>query len=524
MKKLLSILITLTLVLGLTAAFAFESSAAGIVSIYEAVNAPTIDGVVDSEGYRLVCKTGDDPTGYLNTWEGCTVDDSMELWACWKGDFLYIAVKVVCNEPHIAYDSWTTRQEEHFIFNAHHMMTCICPDDPYKDCYIGDNEDGSWSWGGLNTSKYIYEWTIINPSQESDTEIADHFCGMSGLEGYEYKVVTEGGFDIYEQKIPLSKVTTSEAPNGIKGQVGSLFGFGFQIGLSDFGNGYANAGEERDYDDYVFYSDYFTGAKKVIGMAYCKLVSDIAKDPTQEESTTEPEAPTAIDTVCDIFPTLDGLWVKTDNGDDSINIEYSQGKTVINGSSAGTYPFAKANFPNTIYIGEGTYLVYDLSFDVGKTSIRLNGEKYVHTFMSDNLEDDTDDLLPGSFSGAISYEQLVELLGANEDGLVAITDMTVFTVDGAEITVNTFKLDPAYVPPVVEPDDPSEAPSEDPGAESEPEDESAPATESTPVVEDSTTVDDPEGGNTGLIIGIVAGVVAIAAIVVVVIILKKKKA
>ncbi len=516
MKKLLSILITLTLVLGLTAAFAFESSAAGIVSIYEAAKDPVVDGVIDSEGYRLVCKTGDDLTGYLKTWEGCTVDDSMELWACWKGDFLYIAIKVVCNGEHVAY---MDNAGEHYIFNAHHLMTCVCPDDPYKDCYVGDNEDGSWSWGGLYNKQFIYEWTIINPSQTTDADIADHFCGMSGLEGFEYKVVTDGGYDVYEQRIPLSKMTTSEAPNGVKGQVGSLFGFGFQLGLTDWGTGYT----DETYQDYVYYSEYFTGAKKVTGMAYCKLVSDIAKDPS-EESATEPQAPTAIDTVCDIFPTLDGLWVKSDVNGDSINIEYSQGKTVVNGSTAGNWPSAKAVFPTPVYVGEGTYLVYDLSFEVGKTSIRLNGENYVHTFMSDNLEANTQDLLPGEYSGAISYKQLVELLGANEDGLVAITDMTVFTVDGAEITFNTFKLDPAYVPPVVEPDDPSEAPSEDPDAESEPEDESVPTAESTPVVDDSTPADDSEGGKTGLIIGIAAGVVAIVAIVVVVVILKKKKA
>ncbi|MBQ3597884.1 MAG: hypothetical protein II987_01325 [Clostridia bacterium] len=523
MKKLLSILITLTLVLGLTAAFAFESSAAGIVSIYEAAKDPVVDGVVDSEGYRLVCKTGDDPTGYLNTWEGCTVDDTMELWACWKGDFLYIAIKVVCNGEHVAY---MNNASEHFIFNAHHLMTCICPDDPYKDCYVGDNEDGSWSWGGLYNKQFIYEWTIINPSQETESDIADHFCGMSGLEGFEYKVVTDGGYDVYEQKIPLSKMTTSEAPNGVKGQVGSLFGFGFQIGLSDYGNGYANAGEERDYDDYVFYSDYFTGAKKVVGMSYCKLVSDIAKDPAQEESTTEPEAPTALDTVCDIFPTLDGLWTKTDHDGASVNIEYSQGKTVVNGSVSGTWPSATANFPTTLYVGEGTYLVYDFSFESGTTSLRFNADRAIHTLIPDApLESGSDDLQPGEYSGAISYEQLAELMGTNEDGLVVINGFTVYSVNGAEITFNTFKLDPAYVPPVVEPGDESVPVDEsEPADESEPEDESVPTTESTPVVEDSTPADDSDGGNTGLIIGIVAGVVAIIAIVVVVVILKKKKA
>ncbi len=532
MKKLLSILITLTLVLGLTAAFAFESSAAGIVSIYESTADPVIDGVIEEDIYRFVCKTGNDPAGNIVTWPDCRVDDTMELWACWKGDFLYLAVKVVCNGEHIAY---MDNASEHFIFNAHYMMTCLCPDDPYKDEYTGDNEDGSWSWTALYNAGHVYEWTMINPSQETTSDIDNHFRDMSAKQGFEYKVSTADGFDIYEQKIPLSQVTTNAAPSGIKGQIGSLFGFGFSIGLSNHGEGYPGDPEKYpnyiEHDDMVYYSDYFTGDKNIHGLAYCKLVSDIKKDPGQEGSTTEPEAPTAIDTVCDIFPTLDGLWVKTDaeNGD-SINIEYSQGKTVISGSSSGSWPSAKAVFPNTIYIGEGTYLVYDLSFDVGKTSIRLNGEKYVHTFMSDNLEDNTDDLLPGSFSGAISYEQLVELLGANEDGLVAITDMTVFTVDGAEITFNTFKFDPAYVPPVVDPDDGNDGnesvpvDESEPATESEPEDESAPATESTPVVEDSTTVDDPEGGNTGLIIGIVAGVVAIAAIVVVVIILKKKKA
>ena len=520
MKKLLSILITLTLVLGLTAAFAFESSAAGIVSIYEAAKDPVVDGKIDSEGYRLICKTGDDATGYLKTWEGCTVDDSMELWACWKGDFLYIAVKVVCNGEHVAY---MDNAGEHYIFNAHHLMTCICPDDPYKNCYVGDNEDGSWSWGGLYNKQFIYEWTIINPSQDTDSDIADHFCGMSGLEGFEYKVVTEGGFDVYEQKIPLSKMTTSEAPNGVKGQVGSLFGFGFQLGLTDWGTGYT----DETYQDYVYYSEYFTGAKKVVGMAYCKLVSDIEKEPSQEESTEEPAAPEAMDTVCDIFPTLDGLWTKTDHDGASVNIEYSQGKTVINGSVSGTWPSATANFPTTLYVGEGTYLVYDFSFESGTTSIRFNADRAIHTLIPDApLESGSDDLQPGEYSGAISYEQLAELMGTNEDGLVVINGFTVYSVNGAEITFNTFKLDPAYVPPVVEdPDDeslPAESETES-ETESEPEDESVPATDDS-TGDTSAPAGEEDGGNTGLIIGIVAGVVAIVAIVVVVVILKKKKA
>ncbi len=527
MKKLLSILITLTLVLGLTAAFAFESSAAGVVSIYESATAPVVDGVIEEDVYRFVCETGNDPTGNIVTWPDCRVNDTMELWACWKGDFLYLAVKVVCNGDHIAY---MDNASEHFIFNAHYMMTCLCPDDPYKDEYTGDYDDGSWSWTALSNAGHVYEWTMINPSQESTADIDNHFLNMSQKEGFEYKVSTANGYDIYEQKIPLSQVTTKAAPNGIKGQVGSLFGFGFSIGLSDHGFGYPGDPETYpnyiEHDDMVYYSDYFTGDKNIHGLAYCKLVSDLVKDPTQEESTEEPEAPTAMDTVCDIFPTLDGLWTKTDHNGASVNIEYSQGKTVVSGSESGTWPSATANFPTTLYVGEGTYLVYDFSFESGTTSIRFNSDRAIHTLIPDApLESGSDDLQPGEYSGAISYEQLAELMGTNEDGLVVINGFTVYSVNGAEITFNTLKLDPAYVPPVVEPDDTSLPEESDPvDTESEPEDESVPATDDSTADTSAPVSGEEDGGNTGLIIGIIAGVVAIVAIVVVVVILKKKKA
>lgn len=520
-KKLLSILLMLTLVLGLTAAFTLESSAASIALIYESATDPVIDGVVDTEGYRLICETGSDPTGNLKTWEGCTVDDTMQLYACWKGDYLYLAVKVVCNGEHVAYKN-DAAGGTHYIFNAHHMMSCICPGDPYQEIYKGDNEDGTWSWGALYDAQHVWEWTIINPSQDTDSDIADHFRNMSAQEGFEYKVATADGYDIYEQKIPLSKVVNGTQTGGIKGEVGSLFGFGFQIGLTDWGDGYT----DETYEDYVYFSDYFTGDKYINGMAYCKLASDI--DHSNDPDTSEPEAPTAIDEQYDIFPQLDGLWTKTDSNGSVIDITYSAGTTVISGSTTGTYPSAVANFPKTVYIGQGTSLVYDLSFEVGKTSIRLNGQNYVHTLMSDNLETSTQDLLAGSYSGAITYEQLVELLGADENGLVAITDMTVFTVDGAEITFNTFKFDPAYVPPTTDNSDDVSVPADDSSEpaddSSEPaDDSSAPATDDSSAPATSDDASEEKDGNNGLIIGIVVAVVVIAAIVVFVV-LKKKKA
>ncbi len=520
-KKLLSVLVILTLVLGLTAAFALESSAASIALIYESATDPVIDGVVDSEGYRLVCETGADPTGNLKTWEGCTVDDTMQLYACWKGDYLYLAVKVVCNGDHVAYKN-DAAGGTHYIFNAHHMMTCVCPGDPYQEVYKGGNEDGSWDWSELYNASYVWEWTIINPSQETDSDIADHFRNMSAQEGFEYKVTTADGYDTYEQKIPLSKIVNSLQPNGVKAEVGSLFGFGFQMGLSDWGDGYT----DETFEDYVYFSDYFTGAKYINGMAYCKLASDLEKDPS--DTPEEPAAPEAIDEQYDIFPQLDGLWVATPHDEATVTVTYSQGTTVIGGSISGKWPSASATLPKTIYIGEGTSLVYDFSFDVGTTSIRVNDQKFLHDLIPDApIESGSGDLQPGTYSGAITYDQLVELLGADENGLVRIDSFTIYSVNGAEITFNTFKFDPSYVPPVVEPD--VSEPETDDSSEPEAVDPSEPADESTPTTNDSsapTTSDDAseeKGGNTGLIIGIAIAVVVVIAIVVVVVVVSKKK-
>lgn len=521
-KKLLCILMTLALVMGLTAAFALESSAAGVVNIYESATDPVVDGAIDAGVYRFVCATGDDPAGNIVTWPDCRVDDSMELWACWKGDFLYLAVKVACTD-HVAYMDNAT---EHFIFNAHYMMTCICPDDPYKDEYTGDYDDGSWSWSALYNAGHVYEWTIINPSQETTSDIDNHFLDMSSKEGFEFKVTTANGFDIYEQKIPLSQLSTKAAPAGIKGQVGSLFGFGFSIGLNDHGFGYPGDPEKYpnyiEHDDMVYYSDYFTGDKNIHGLAYCKLVSDIEKDPSQEES--EAPAPTPIDTPYDVFPQLDGLWTMTEDKGQNVSITYSQGTTVVTGSTEGNWPSAKANFPNKVYIGEGTYLVYDFTVDTGATSILFNGIQ-MQGLIDENLDAGSGDLYAGEYKGAISYDKLAEKLGTDENGYVILNDMQVYSVNGATVTFKTFKLDPTYVP-VDTPDvsDPEESVPEEStpvtDESEEVEDTSVPATDASDVSEDKA---DDKGGNTGLIIGIVIGVIAIIAVVVVIVLLKKKK-
>ena len=104
---------------------------------------------------------------------------------------------------------------------------------------------------------------------------------------------------------------------------------------------------------------------------------------------------------------------------------------------------------------------------------------------------------------------IVTLIGYDFEKLTAADDAVVF-----------------FVPNTAEqPDDSSEPSDEsDPVDESEPaDDESKPADESTPVVDNSEAAGEEDGGNTGLIIGIVAAVVAVVAIVVVIVIVKKKK-
>ena len=94
MKKLLSIILMLTLLVGLTVSIPLESSAEGtIVLIYESETAPVVDGSVDA-AYRQIATSSNDPTGNIVTNEGCTVDDYMEVYACWNGDSLYLLLKV----------------------------------------------------------------------------------------------------------------------------------------------------------------------------------------------------------------------------------------------------------------------------------------------------------------------------------------------------------------------------------------------------------------------------------------------
>lgn len=242
-----------------------------------------------------------------------------------------------------------------------------------------------------------------------------------------------------------------------------------------------------------------------------------------------PVVPGALEEKFDIFENCKDLWVKTPVNSSNITIETADGVTVVGGSAAGDYPWADATLPVPVLLGQGAYLVYDLTFDVGSTSLRANEIAFHQLFKGASIQAGSNDLLPGTYKGAVSYDELAELLGTNEEGLVEINKLTVFSVAGAEITFNAFAFDPSYVPEetpdVSEPETstPADDSSEPADDSSEPADESsAPATSE----DDSSEPTSDEKTNvpaTGVIIGIVVGVVAVVAVVVIIIVVAKKK-
>lgn len=130
---------------------------------------------------------------------------------------------------------------------------------------------------------------------------------------------------------------------------------------------------------------------------------------------------------------------------------------------------------------------------------------------------------------SVHGDETVEGSQANRDALNKLVagDKVVFLgYDFENTTVEENAV--VYFDVAVEvPEDESVTDESEPENESEPADESAPADDSSVPATSDTDVSedkaDDKGGNTGLIIGIVAAVVVVAVVVVVVIVIKKKK-
>ncbi len=247
------------------------------IIIYKTAVAPEIDGNLD-DCYELVADTVFNSELFIID-TAPSVENDVEFYACWDNEYLYIFVKAVCNEPHIAY---MDDDSEHYIFNAHYMMTAICPEDPTQSKYTGTaDEDGGWEWGPLSSANYMYEWTVIEDSNNGDNVISDHFGKISEKSGFEFCVKSADGFDCYEQRIPLKQLTTSAVKDGVKPTVGETFGFGFAVGFTDVGTGYA------ENPDVVNFSDYFRPKKVVNNLMVFELDSNLLPGEESEQSSEE---------------------------------------------------------------------------------------------------------------------------------------------------------------------------------------------------------------------------------------------
>ncbi|MDD4163886.1 MAG: hypothetical protein PHD66_01505 [Eubacteriales bacterium] len=256
---------------------------ADTVTVYKTTVAPEIDGELD-DCYRPVANTieNDDLFNVLTTTDGIKTD--VDFYACWDDDFFYIYVKAACNEPHIAYQD---DEIDHFIFNAHYMMTAICPDDSTKSVYTGAEAGGGWKWGTLDSANLMYEWTVIEDSNDEKNVISNHFNNVESKAGFKYDVKSGGGFDCYEQKIPMKLLVTSQVKNGLIPKPGAIFGFGFAIGFTDTGTGYD--GDKNT----VKLSNYFLDNKIVNDLTLVELASDLTEESSEEEESVEISAETS---------------------------------------------------------------------------------------------------------------------------------------------------------------------------------------------------------------------------------------
>lgn len=283
MKRTLLFILSAALIIALCCVFPAAADKKSVL-IYETDRAPVIDGVLDDlySEFIVADSVVSEENFVLSAPD--TIRDESKLYACWDSNYLYVFAKIACNGTHVAY---MDNETEHFIFNAHYLMTAICPDEPTDKKYFGAADTlGGWEWSPLYTANYMYEWTVIKDSRNGNNVISDHFGSVSTKSGFEFCVTSENGFDCYEQKIPLAQLSTS-ASKGVTPKVGSVFGYGFAAGLTDVGNGYVST------DDVVNYSGYFDTNKVIVALVRFELASTLvhgddssaeASDVTSEEA------------------------------------------------------------------------------------------------------------------------------------------------------------------------------------------------------------------------------------------------
>ncbi|NLN55750.1 MAG: hypothetical protein GX148_05555 [Clostridiales bacterium] len=297
MKKSLSVLVVLVMLFACFASFTATASAdpdpaigdLRELTIYKVSEAPTLDGVIEDDEYPLVTSWPDDD---LMTFRGdYATNMDIFVYMCYDDEYVYYAIKAECDSPHVAYV-----EGEHYIFNAHSLMTVLIPDDPSNEIY----PDSSATWTDLYNGGFCYEWTLaiqdIEHGGDGTTVLkSDHFGTMTSQSGFEYacqNIVGEGtdkDWDVYEMRIPWASMYSSKQTTALTGTEGTIFGMDFTVLLTDYGDGY-----DSEYKgNYVYLAGCYPedNAKDLSGCAKIILGGeyDGGLDISEDESSEEPD-------------------------------------------------------------------------------------------------------------------------------------------------------------------------------------------------------------------------------------------
>ena len=305
MKKTLALVVALVMVFAAVASFGASAEDGYLnreFTIYEIDTAPTIDGVIEDGEYHLVSFW---PADIEMKSVGDYVDNiEAYLYMCYDENNLYYAVKTECDAPHVA---MMDNSSNHFIFNAHHVMTLIVPDDPTKADYPYEADKCDWS--SLYNGNYGFEWSMIFSSEEvagahgaNESFATAHFIGVPSTN---YKCGSADGWDCYEMAIPWSALKNNYNPNGLTGAKGEVFGFDFNIGLSNINddadviaNGGYDGGTFGYKGNYLKFAGCYgseSGAKEIghcavmtLGGEYVPEIDPVIPDESSEEPSVEP--------------------------------------------------------------------------------------------------------------------------------------------------------------------------------------------------------------------------------------------
>lgn len=299
MKKIVSLALAILMVACLASVFASadvdpEIGVNRAVSIYETETAPVVDGVVNEGEYGDPIAVW--PTDSIMQYKGDYAKNiDVKIYMCYDAENLYYAVVTECDDPHIAYN-----EGDHYIFNAHHVMSMILPDDPLRE-----NEDGSfvypdasgYDWGVLNAGGFCYEWTMIFNSKTNAPEADNHFLGLTKEAGVKFSTSSANGYDTYEIVIPWTAMKSTAQPEALKGEDGTVFGFDCDLGLTDYGTGY-----DSSAGNFVYFGGCYTteNAKNLRGCAIVTCAgkneepaSEPSSEPVSEPTSDKPTTPTS---------------------------------------------------------------------------------------------------------------------------------------------------------------------------------------------------------------------------------------